>query len=574
MSLCAPAQAASTYYVSTTGTDAATGSAATPFKTIGRGNSACQTGDTVIVGDGIYSGIGNTHLTISSTITLQSANGPTRTTIDCTGANGALTIATGSTLAPVVVTGFTFQHNPGSLSAVTLTGATASITNCTFLKNTSGVNGGAITTDDNSSLTVTGSKFSLNRGPSGGAIYGLGSMTCQSCRFVDNQAIQGAATFTASPTKLTNCTFDGNQSDGDGGAVMSFNGLTVDSCTFTNNTAEAHVGGALCLVTGDATIVRSTVSNNHALAGAGIDLNAAMLTTLIQNCILTGNVASDSGGAIFVDQGMGGTASICGSTIRGNSAVNNGGGITVKTQAGVNVKLRDDIFWDDGAELDDASGAIDVQSCDVASLFALSNLSIDPVFTDAAAGDYSLHSGSPCLHAGTGITGMTTDFAGQSRSGTKPTIGAFEGGPGSNWKFVANVAGADGIQRYLWAGMSGASDDIAIWRIVPPATNAQSSKEYGPFPGWKPLFIGIGPNLHERILYFNANTAKFWLWDVSPNYTYTTLTIGPSTGYIPTSMTVSSDNHVHMVCVNSSGAAYDFDIAVNGSFTSKGYGPY
>jgi len=330
----------------------------------------------------------------------------------------------------------------------------------------------------------------------------------------------------------------------------------------------------LLLTTGDATINRSTVTNNHASIGAGIEIGVAMSTTLIQNCVLAENVATDTGGAIYVDQGMGGTASINGSTIRGNSAGNNGGGITVKTQVGVNVKLRDDILWDDAAELDDASDAVDIKSCDVEGLFILNNLSIDPLFADAGAGDYSLQAGSPCLHTGVAVTGMTTDYAGRPRSASTPTLGAFEGGAGSNWRFVANAAGSDGVERYLWAGLSDSSDDIAIWRVVPPASSPVSTKKYGPFPGWKPLFVAVGPNLHERILLFNANTAKSWLLDVSPDYSYTSLTLGPYTGFVPTSMTVSSDNHVHLVEVNATGAAYDYDVAPAGTFTSKAYGPF
>lgn len=49
----------------------------------------------------------------------------------------------------------------------------------------------------------------------------------------------------------------------------------------------------------------------------------------------------------------------------------------------------------------------------------------DPLFTDAAAGDFTLQAGSPCKLAGYN-SGIATDFADNARHATTPSIGAYE----------------------------------------------------------------------------------------------------------------------------------------------------
>ena len=58
-------------------------------------------------------------------------------------------------------------------------------------------------------------------------------------------------------------------------------------------------------------------------------------------------------------------------------------------------------------------------------VLGLGCINADPLFTNAAAGDFTLQAGSPCKLAGYN-SGITTDFAGNARHATTPSIGAYE----------------------------------------------------------------------------------------------------------------------------------------------------
>jgi hypothetical protein len=53
------------------------------------------------------------------------------------------------------------------------------------------------------------------------------------------------------------------------------------------------------------------------------------------------------------------------------------------------------------------------------------SLSADPLLA-VEYSDLRLQAGSPCKLAGTPIAGITTDYAGNARDATRPTIGAYE----------------------------------------------------------------------------------------------------------------------------------------------------
>jgi hypothetical protein len=55
------------------------------------------------------------------------------------------------------------------------------------------------------------------------------------------------------------------------------------------------------------------------------------------------------------------------------------------------------------------------------------NINTDPLFVDAAGGDYRLQAGSPCIDAGDPATTLTEDIDGNSRpAGSGYDMGAYE----------------------------------------------------------------------------------------------------------------------------------------------------
>jgi hypothetical protein len=142
-------------------------------------------------------------------------------------------------------------------------------------------------------LTVSGCVLTNNRTPPGGGSGGGGIYN------------EGATVV------VRHSTFTGNSSE-QGGAIINNSGtLTVSDSTFSNN--SAGVGGAISSVfpSANVTIVRSTLTGNHAnypvgLAGGGIANNLGMIEVIDSNISgnSAGNETGGNGGGIFNQDGV------------------------------------------------------------------------------------------------------------------------------------------------------------------------------------------------------------------------------------------------------------------------------
>lgn len=145
-------------------------------------------------------------------------------------------------------------------------------------------------------LMVTDCTFVGNSGMLSGGLMlaGADGATLTNCRFIGNYGGRGAGIGQLSGAagqayELTNCVFNGNVADGDGGAYFAWSeSPTFINCIFTNNTAGGK-GGA----------IHQTVS----LGG----------TANINNCVFWDNTAAENGGAVY------GNAVIKNSILWGNS---------------------------------------------------------------------------------------------------------------------------------------------------------------------------------------------------------------------------------------------------------------
>ena len=257
-----------------------------------------------------------------------------------------------------------------------------------------------------------------------------------------------------------------------------FTGFTIDGGIISGN--EGYYGGGMSLFAGaDPVLNNLEISNNHGIsAGGGVHMDNA--TPLITNCLIKENVSpegggvfafnsetypiientvfelneSNEGGGIYYKNSLGGilknslfinnysyqytggvsidngTVEIINCTITGNSAQVDGG----IAAWGGNANIINSIIWDNQpssiAVYDGYQSEIDMNysNTDDEGWEGGQNISIDPLYVDTTANNYSLQIESPCIDAGTAdistyIPGMEniTEFVGAA-----PDMGAFE----------------------------------------------------------------------------------------------------------------------------------------------------
>ena len=228
--------------------------------------------------------------------------------------------------------------------------------------------GGGIASNKYSILQVVDSTISGNTagdeqvGRAGGGIFVDQDVTCCISKYgptlIQNTTISGNTASESgggiffddlygSGARVVDSTISGNDAGRDGGGISLYdvgNGaeLTVENTRITGNDAESggglNFGGRDSTQNGSVAIEDSTISGNHASAvadagsngdGGGVNLrllNDAQFRT--EGTTISGNTASDDGGGIYVDESYG-TLRVNRTTISGNSAAGQGGGAYV-----------------------------------------------------------------------------------------------------------------------------------------------------------------------------------------------------------------------------------------------------
>jgi hypothetical protein len=106
-------------------------------------------------------------------------------------------------------------------------------------------------------------------------------------------------------------------------AVLWLSRVTVESNRVLGSDGSLDVGGGIHNVEGILNIIDSTIRNNEAVSGGGIE--ASNTSLWMEGCTVSGNIANDSFGG-GLDLGVGSNYTILESRILGNHA-NNGGGL-------------------------------------------------------------------------------------------------------------------------------------------------------------------------------------------------------------------------------------------------------
>ncbi|MBK9118078.1 MAG: right-handed parallel beta-helix repeat-containing protein [Phycisphaerales bacterium] len=272
-------------------------------------------------------------------------------------------------------------HFEGNLAfrgaAVSVNGATLTITNSTFVNNTAGANGGAIRTTGTFNVLIENCSFTGNTAQAneGGAIasVGVSTLTIRNSTFTGNAttaaAADGGAVYSACETTvIENCTFTANTSAVGGGALRLI-GLTSggnpvpltatitntdfinnvcqtqggaarttanrfltiqwNNCRFLGNRSETEAGGAIRTAFTEEHFVDCLFEGNFARWRAGAFYSAESSASNFTGCVFRNNIADATlrdntdrigrGGAIFIVQGTPSVITDC--LFEGNEAI-------------------------------------------------------------------------------------------------------------------------------------------------------------------------------------------------------------------------------------------------------------
>ncbi len=282
-------------------------------------------------------------------------------------------------------------------------------------------------------LTVADCTFSGNvSDDNGGAIDNYGTLNVVRCRFSRNSAgTEGGAigNFNLTTVTVTATTFSENSSYHDGGAIFNgyFSTLNAEDCTFDSNQSGFGDGGAIYNTDGYVTIGRSTVRANQALGGGGAIVNAGGTMDLRDSTLNNNRSSFDLGGAIvsykFSDRPT--VCNLVNSTFAGNRAAYGGGAIQNGGPGGINAP----------------SAVMTVVSCTISGNLAPQ---ADPGPYDVAGGGIGSSSVTP-------VQIVNSIVAGNAAAGT-PDVGGIFSSQGYNL-----IGAADGSSGFV----SGAKHDQA-----------------------------------------------------------------------------------------------------------------
>jgi hypothetical protein len=351
--------------------------------TIQAGIDAAVNGDTVLVAPGTY----NEAISLGGkAIALQSSGGADVTTIDATAFDtSAIDVPDTGGAGATVIQGFTISGGKGTLIQSP--------------PSTSRIGGGVRITGGTTTLIgckLTGNQVNSSGGTSGGGIYytGAGSLlTIVDCQVLNNGTFGGCSGGTGGGLAssganlvIIGSTFSGNSSGGScagtsggwgGGLYMSSSALLINCVVHSNGTSGGIAGAGGIQNYGSATLINCRVSSNNSL------------------CI---NCAGTSSSGVANSGGI----SLYGCTVVNNTLAGlppgAAGGLFNSTSAPPASLYNCILVGNEGQQISPTSVA--QFSCIQGGYPGTGNIDADPLFVDAARGDYHLQDGSPCRDAG------------------------------------------------------------------------------------------------------------------------------------------------------------------------------
>lgn len=234
-----------------------------PKRTIQAGMNLAQTGDTVLVADGTYTGAGNKWLGFpgGQNFLLRAENGPQNCCIDLEDSGLAFFLVMDET-PEAVVDGFRIIHGDSSAGGAFYIHHSSQVTiaNCILENNHSYFDGGAILCDDDSSPTLINCVIRRNHtlGNGGGISFlSLGHLTLINCALQGNHAqVDGGGVFLwGSRVDIINSTFVNNLAGGLGNGIAS----ASEQASLVNSIVWGDAQEQIVDQTGDLTVMFSDV---------------------------------------------------------------------------------------------------------------------------------------------------------------------------------------------------------------------------------------------------------------------------------------------------------------------------
>lgn len=431
--------------------------------TIQAGIDLAVAGDTILLAPGVFTGVGNKDVSFAGKdVHVTSEAGAASTIVDCEGTGRAFALFQGESSAATIADLTIQGGNPGQAGgAIFCASASPTITECVFLGNQGAggntAGGGAIFATS-SDITIDGCEFRDNSVPGvagfGGAVaIAFASATVTDCLFANNgttptmDAVGGAiSAWSAADVTISGCTFlqNGSGSGGGGVGIVFASFSSIAECEFVEN--QCVSGGGGLVVQGPAACVGCSFRDNQATLGGGAKHSGG--SVLFEGCEFDGNAASLEGGGLWLSFG---SATVRECLFRNNRSDATGGGATIvdvianfvnctfyfnQAASGANVSARrvqdptqarftrSILSFGSGTSVDCQSGATATAQCTdvvgnsggdwVACLAGQEGLSgnftADPLFCNAAGGDFTLRPESPCAPPGENGCGLVGAF--------------------------------------------------------------------------------------------------------------------------------------------------------------------
>jgi uncharacterized repeat protein (TIGR01451 family) len=296
-------------------------------------------------------------------------------------------------LIDAAIPGDTIQVNPGNyIGSLDFNGKDITLT----------ANGGPTNTvlhGNNSKAVIIGP---------GGAIDGF-TITGARASFGAGIEVRGSGTL------ISGNIFDENiQSGGGFGAAIGGNSSspTIERNIFRNNSCDSQfLSGVISFVNNSSPVIQNNILENNSCRGLNLTLPAGSTPVILNNTFIGNDVG------IRIDR----RNTLITQVYRNNIIVQNGIGLEVEFGT-----ETENPIWENNLVF---GNAIDYEVINDQS-WVNGNISSDPLFVDAAAGNYLLQTGSPAIDTGSSVGAPTVDFDGMTRplDGDGDTVPEFDMG--------------------------------------------------------------------------------------------------------------------------------------------------